>query len=145
MARRAKQHSIKIEGMKEIEKKLHGVRYAFGDGGEMLRKCVDLAERVANEARSRTRHPHIKRAIVGKAFKDQRAGQPASMVAIDYRIARDAHFIEFGTDQRYTKAGASRGFMPAEPFFIPAVESKADEVLEELRAEAEKEIHGAAR
>jgi HK97 gp10 family phage protein len=46
-----------------------------------------------------------------------------------------AHLIEFGTDDRYTKAGKPAGHVTANPFVIPTFEEEKDKIIEILRKE----------
>lgn len=39
-----------------------------------------------------------------------------------------AHFIEFGTDGRYTKDGKYKGFVKADPFVVPTYKEESDAV-----------------
>lgn len=56
-----------------------------------------------------------------------------------------AHLIEFGTTERKTKEGASRGFISPQPFMRPAWDRKKDACLKILAKEMEAELLKAAR
>lgn len=59
--------------------------------------------------------------------------------------AAHAHLIEFGTADRYTKAGAYKGRVVPEPFMRPAWDAKKDQVLKIMRAELWAEMLKAVR
>ena len=54
--------------------------------------------------------------------------------------APHAHLVEFGTGERFTKDGKSKGSMPARPFLRPAVESKKGEAVRAMVKKADEEF-----
>ena len=51
---------------------------------------------------------------------------------IKYKIAPHVHFIEYGTKDRYNKAGAYRGYSPARPFIMPLAEKELPGMLQRI-------------
>jgi len=51
---------------------------------------------------------------------------------IKYKIAPHVHFIEYGTKERYNKAGAYRGYSPARPFIMPLAEKELPGMLQRI-------------
>lgn len=66
-------------------------------------------------------------------------------VYIGVRPAPHAHLIEFGTGPRYTKAGAYRGSMPANPFMRPAWDAGWRPALDDIGKIIGEEIERSAR
>lgn len=54
--------------------------------------------------------------------------------------APHAHLVEFGTVERETKTGASRGVMPAQPFMRPALDENVDAVVFVMRGKMETDL-----
>ena len=46
-----------------------------------------------------------------------------------------AHLVEFGTEERITESGASKGRMPVMKWFKPAVDSTKQKAVDDFRAE----------
>ena len=93
-------------------------------------------------------HFHVKESIFAKGrgggrSKYNLSGMPAVMTATGFRRAPHGHLIEFGTKPRYTKKGAYRGVMPANPFFWPGLAAVRSEVGELIDAEMWKLIERA--
>jgi hypothetical protein len=62
------------------------------------------------------------------------ARRPDAMAraGIKYKIAPHVHFIEYGTKERYNKAGAYRGYSPARPFIMPLAEKEMPGMLQRI-------------
>jgi len=56
-----------------------------------------------------------------------------------------AHLVEFGTTERYTKKGASKGFTSPNPFFRQAWDSKKNISLSRLKEELWRALEKAAK
>lgn len=66
---------------------------------------------------------NLKRSIKAKKFRQQYRGNPACFVAVDRKIGRHAHLVEYGTGERFKDStGQSTGVMPKHPFFRPTVD-----------------------
>jgi len=51
---------------------------------------------------------------------------------VKYKIAPHVHFIEYGTAERFTKSGASRGYSPARPFIMPLADREMPGMLKRI-------------
>ena len=81
-----------------------------------------------------------------QAPKPQRmAGQPVEVfVYVGVKPKRHLHLLEFGTGPRYTKTGAYRGMMQADPFMRPAFDQTTTLVLEDFGRTLGREIEATA-
>lgn len=73
-----------------------------------------------------------KEVAIGAVYKGQK------------NIAPDAHWYELGTDERFTKSGASRGRIEMSPFMRPGYEKTKMQALEEMREIYLEEIEAEA-
>lgn len=62
------------------------------------------------------------------------ARRPDAMAraGVRYQIAPHAHIVEYGTRERYTRAGAYRGSMPAQPFIMPLANQEMPGMLQRI-------------
>jgi HK97 gp10 family phage protein len=73
-----------------------------------------------------------KEVAVGAVYKGQK------------NIAPDAHWYELGTDERFTKSGASRGRIEMSPFMRPGYEKTKEKALVEMAKAFTEEIEAEA-
>jgi hypothetical protein len=76
-----------------------------------------------------------RKARVGRGF-----GQRDPSIVLVGSVAPHRHLVIRGTKPRFTKAGASRGVMPANPFVDRAWQANADMVMARIRAVYEAEV-----
>ena len=64
------------------------------------------------------------------------ARRPDAMAraGVRYRVAPHVHLVEYGTAERYTKAGAYRGYGPARPFIMPLADREMPGILRRIIA-----------
>ena len=51
---------------------------------------------------------------------------------VKYKVAPHVHFVEYGTAERFTKSGASRGYSPARPFIMPLADREMPGMLKRI-------------
>ena len=134
--------SIKFEGEEALLKKLTELE-GFLDRKDVLQAVKGGADIIRSKAlsnlksRTKVKTGNLRRSLVSKTYREQRRGNPAAFAAIDYRIGRHAHLLEFGhwmivepksqrSKEGYTfkKGGVlsrKRPWVGARPFFRPAV------------------------
>lgn len=88
----------------------------------------------------------LTRRQAAQAAKPERVGgQPVEFfVYVGVRPKRHLHLIEFGSGPRYTKTGAYRGRMTADPYMRPAFDSTAPLVLADFGRILGREIEATA-
>lgn len=64
---------------------------------------------------------------------------PNVIIGVNYRKAPQAHWMEFGTEDRHTKAGANRGSVSPRPYMRPALFAKRAEAVS-VMAEGYREL-----
>jgi len=86
----------------------------------------------APEARASARVPEQEVTPVRDAirFEAGPAEIPNVRVLVDATQAPEANAIEYGTGERYTRAGQFRGSMPAHPYFRPTIRVEKPNVVE---------------
>lgn len=115
--------SVRITGMRELEKKLQKLSKQLGP--DKVEPVLFSAAEVVTEA-IRARAPqgptgNLKRAIITKQLSRQGNEPAPSIAAVDRRIASHAGFIEFGTSK-----------MPAQPFFRRGWNAKRKQALGDI-------------
>ena len=128
-------------GLDGIEKLLPKFKLLIGviDDAEMENRLLAAAKIIRDDAKQRAPMGptgNLKRGIVAKTFSEKRKGQPATFVAIDYRIAPHAHLVEFG---------ARNGHMPPTPFLRPAIDANLEAVKNTIKKGAWKVIEKEAK
>jgi hypothetical protein len=90
--------------------------------------------------------PNLTRRQAAQARKPERVGGQAVevFVYVGVRPKRHLHLIEFGSGPRYTKTGAYRGVMPADPYMRPGFDTTHTVVLAEFGRIIGREIEAAA-
>lgn len=138
--------SMKVSGLKEIEQMMKKLpkrnqkkikRQALRQGGDVIReeqrKNID---QIPNENLGASGKERFKKSV-GIVTSKSRLFESKVYVGPRYanvkHTAPDAHLIEFGTEDRYTKDGAYRGRIEATPFVRPAWEAKKRQAVEDTR------------
>jgi HK97 gp10 family phage protein len=88
----------------------------------------------------------VRRVRISRKIKNvirilRRAGQTT-------RIENDTffwHWYEFGTEERYTKGGAARGRIIAQPYLRPAFEAQKEAAVDAFKADLAEGVAAAAR
>lgn len=139
---------MKVEGLKEIERMLRKLpqrnqkkikRGALRAGADVVRKEIRQAiDQIPNDRLRPSGKERFKKSVgivtskstwwEGKVF----VGPRYSGVK---HIAPEAHLFEFGTDQRRTKSGESRGAIQPTPFVQPGWERSRRKAVEDTRRE----------
>ena len=57
---------------------------------------------------------------------------PNVLVGVNYRLAPQAHWIEFGTAFRDTRKGAARGSSPPHPYMRPALAAQQNNAMDAM-------------
>lgn len=126
--------SIKVTGVKEIDKVLKGLPLQLNNKilqsahFQAVKPLIEKAKLLAPEGPTgnlvdsigAVRQPLRKATALGEVNVGPRRGR--------YK-GHHAHLIEYGTRPRRNKAGANRGRVKADPFMEPAVEQTKDKVL----------------
>ena len=137
MARRSYFTGIEITGVSGAKRNLIILGLAYDRGSasskEFERYSLKAAHRIQWAMRSKVGYKTGRTfsAIVAKSFA---SGPVSSFVAIDYRISKIAHLLEFGTAK-----------MAARPFFRVSIDETADDVGKLLEKGAEKSLMAQVR
>lgn len=119
-----------------LTRALRRVAEPIGDAAKRNRGEGDLADKII-VARQLSRRQRRQRG---------RAAPGTKTIYVGVRPSRHAHLVEFGTGPRYTKSGAYRGMMPAQPFMRPAWDSQGGrKALDRLGVILGQEIEATAR
>ncbi|MGR3593041.1 MAG: HK97-gp10 family putative phage morphogenesis protein [Limimaricola soesokkakensis] len=150
--------TVKVEGLRELERNLAGLTKAAGKGA--LRRALrtaaepmaDIARQLAPDDESTGGYDLRESIVVGtklsrsqarkhrKMFRDNRSSVEMFMGA---GPLPQAIFVEFGTDPHINKgkfAGSMHPGTPARPFIRPAWDQDKMAMLERLKVELRKEI-----
>ena len=139
--------SINITGVRETERKFREIAESM-TYEEFIDITGEAAEIVFNEVKKnvdRFRGPtgNLSKSVVKRNLKKTNKSLATSIVAMDRKVARHAHWLEYGTAQRQqATTGRSTGTMPAQPFFRPAVDSKLSEAAELIRQRLTEKARG---
>lgn len=134
---------VKVEGFEKALAKLDGLpgklqrkflRRGMNQGSKPM---FDAAKRNVPKRTGKLRKGIVRKIITKKAAPEVRIGTT--------REASHWHLVEFGTGPRVTKKGASRGAMPARPFFRPAFDTFLSTFDRKVREEIERGIEEASR
>ncbi len=91
---------------------------------------------------------NLRRSPVTKKMSRLNRDNPApSIAAIDRKIGRHAHLVEFGTKgvRVDPDTGKEYGVMPAQPFFRPAWDSTRGKVKQQIKNDLANLVKGAVR
>ncbi|MEM6798005.1 MAG: HK97-gp10 family putative phage morphogenesis protein [Planctomycetota bacterium] len=109
---------------------------AARDAGEPI--LADATDRVSEDLGT------LKQAMYLKVVTYLRSLTAVAIIGPRSRAAPHAHFVEFGTTERFTQAGASRGTMPPQPFLRPAMDTQRATALSRMRRTLGRGIERAA-
>lgn len=152
--RRAFEFEFKLIGARELEENLLALpeRLARSTLDRALRQ---VAQPIADAAKARSpRNPptpdNADKIIVSKQLSRRqrrgvtKEGRNVRIVYIGVRPSPIAHLIEFGSGPRYTKGGAYRGQMPAQPYMRPAWDGGWRRALDDFGTILGREIERSA-
>ena len=132
MARRSYFTGLELGGVLDAKRNFRYLQTAYDRGStsskEFERHTLKAAHRIQWAMRSKVGYK------TGRTFRAIRAmsfskGPVASFVAVDYRISKIAHLLEYGTVK-----------MPAQPFFQVSIDETADDVRKLLEKGAENSL-----
>jgi len=139
--------NIEIQGKEEFEKTLLTLAKALpNDKVEPV--MMEGAKVVAAAAKARAPQGptgNLKKGVKAKYLRQISNYPRSAAAAVDRKIARHAHIIEYGTKPRYQKSGRYTGIGPAKPFFRPAVDTNREPVYRKVRDKLLNMILEAAR
>lgn len=126
--------SAQLQGMDQLNKNLEKLVKATDKkhNGEIL---IKQAEKIRDRIIARVPEGpsgNLKRSPVAKLMPEKGTYPAIAIAGIDRKIAPHAHLIEFGTSK-----------MPARPFFRPAVDESANQVMDGIKDGLKKNIEGA--
>ena len=141
-----------ISGLTHAIRKFQKIARAYDGKGfkELEDALYEGALMIQASARSRIgiKTGKLWRSVAAKRFGRKIPNAPAVFVAIDIKIGKGsgmaAHLVEYGTVERFTESGASRGMMPAKPFMRPAVDENRYNVIAKVRNRMSKIVKVAA-
>jgi len=126
--------NIEIQGKEAFEKTLLALAKALPNE-KVEPVMMEGAKVIAAAARAKAPQGptgNLKKGVKAK-FLRQIGNYPRSAAAaVDRKIARHAHIIEYGTKPRYQKSGRYTGIGPAIPFFRPAVDTNKGRIQDEV-------------
>lgn len=110
---------------------------------EAKRRAPRSKRRVGDLSRPGGRPGNLKRSLAvsrGRRVRRYPRGNILAILGPQWPLGAHGHLVEFGTKQRRTKTGASRGRMPARPFLEPAFHGRIREARAKIRQVFGKEI-----
>jgi len=139
--------SVEIQGKEAFEKTLLALAKALpNDKVEPV--MMEGAKVVAAAARGKApRGPsgNLKKGVKAKFLRQISSYPRSAAAAVDRKIARHAHIIEYGTKPRYQKSGRYTGIGPAMPFFRPAVDANKGRIQHDIITKIGNMIDGAMK
>ncbi len=139
---------MRVEGLSDIEQLLKKLpkanqrkikRGALRAGSRVVVKAQrENIDRIPNERLGQSGKRRFKKSV-GVVTSKSRRHEASVYVGPRYsgvkHIAPDAHLFEFGTEDRFTEAGARRGRIKATPFVRPAWDAEKAEAVDQIRRE----------
>lgn len=124
---------VTLSGDKKLAEKLRSMNVKVSDAA-ILRVLIRAGQIISEQAKRMAPHPRIRKAIRIKPFQRQIPHSPAAFIAIDWKVAPDAYWWEYGTQPRFQKKTKRfTGAMPARPFFRPARDANRTRVRKAIR------------
>ncbi len=147
---------IAVQGADELQEVFRQLKKSIPgkEGADIMLDAAKVGKKHVQRKAPAGRTGNLKKGVVAKKFKKQRKGDPAAFVAMDRKVAKHSHLIEYGHKQvlgdwfpgvepkagpqkknkknRFGKPFKVIGHVPANPFFRRGIKSAESEIYKTI-------------